>query len=676
MVRLYSKGSTEMKLKVTANGKERDTAGKGKCFPYLMLCILCSMLFAFYTSLLVPHSYCDTAVNLEIVESSAQNRPAIVSSVKPVYLPKTTKLEILSDRPLKIKEMRLSKGGVLRIEIFSAVTSLPDSITINKGVLRGVAFETEGSELRIYVSLTEPVIYDVESTEQGLVLVFQNPVLEQLVSLNINDESLSTVLLMLFMEYGANIVAGSNVSGTITAHLVDVPLKAALDEILAAEGFGYIEDGGLIRVMPLTDIEKVKTGSGTTGSISLIISEIKSELFELTYASVVEIQPTLTKLIGSEGTIIPDQRTNSVIIMATSKDIEKVRGVINQLDREIPEDRAAAIRDMSILAGQAKPDIPVAPEIVKKVFKLDYFSPERASAILQPLLSAEGTVTIIAEELQLGGSGGSGGGAGGGGAGSGGSRAVGRGGYIVVADRLEIMERIEEEIAQLDVPIPQVEIEAYIVEGTFSNDRDLGIDWTAINRDEELELSFSGGLGGVLTKGIITAEKFTGILNILSTSSELNVLSNPRITTLENQPAEFHSGDRIPYNEIVIQLGIEQIKTVFEDVGIILTATPQVKKNDIVSLLISTSVSSEGGFTPSGQPRIATRTTKSQVLVKSGDTAVIAGLISEKSSVVVSKVPILGDIPFIGRIFSTQRDLKQRSEITIFITPRIIPEIK
>jgi general secretion pathway protein D len=609
-----------------------------------------------------------------------------VSAIRPVYLPKTTKLGIVSDRPLKMKQMKLSQGGVLKIEMFSATTSLPDSISIDKGILRGVGFETEGNELRIYVSLTEPVSYDVESTDQGLVLVFQNPVLEQLVSLNINEESISTVLLMLFMEYGANIVAGSDVSGKVTAHLVDVPLKDALDEILEAEGYGYTEEGGLIRVSPAEEIEKTKSAEATTPTISVTAMEPKSELFELQHAGVSDIQPTLQKLIGSDGTILTDPRTNSVIIIAVPGDIERVREVIGQLDKEISAERAAVIGEISPAGAPVELEAPAVLKIVKKVFKLSYLSPEKASAILQPLLSDQGVVTVVEEKEKSGtssqGGGGSSGGGGGGGGSSGGSaglgmelgEAVGRGGYIVVSDTQEIMEKIEEQIPEIDVPIPQVEIEAYIVEGTLSDGTELGIDWTAISEDDELEFSFSESLGGVLTKGIITAEKFTGIVNVLSTSSELNVLSNPRITTLEDQPAVFHSGDRIPYSRIFIQEGIEQVDTVFEDVGIILTATPHVKENDIVSLLIGTSVSSEGGFTPSGQPRIASRTTQSQVLVKSGDTAIIAGLISEKSSVAASKVPIIGDIPLIGRVFSTAREVKQKSEITIFITPRIISE--
>ena len=670
MVRLYSKGSTEMKLKITARSKERSITGKGSFVPYSMLYILCSVFFALL--LFASHSYCETSENLVPDDSSArrqvsstQGRPAIVDTIRPVYLPRTTKLEIVSDRPLKIKQMKLSKSGVLRIELFNATTSLPDSVTIDKGILRGVAFDTEGDELRIYISLTEPVIYDVESADQGLVVVFQNPVLEQLISLNINKESLTTVLLMLFIEYGANIVAGSDVSGTVTAHLVDVPLKTALDKILEAEGYGYVEEGGLIRVMKATELLQRGAAEEITSILRPVTTE--SKVFQLKFARASDIQTIVQKLIGGEITMVADQRTNSLIVISTPEDIKRIGELITQLDKEAPAEGIAPGQVPDDEAQPTQEEI-IAATPIKKVFKLNYVSPKTASAIIQSFLSAQGTVEAIEEE-ETGASGG-GGGAGGG---TQLGEAVGKGGYVLVTDIPEIMEKLEEEIPKFDVPIPQVEIEAYIVEGTLSGDSDLGINWTAVSDSEDMQFSFSGGLGGVLTKGIITAEKFTGILSALATSSELNVLSNPRITTMENQPAVFHSGDKIPYNRIVIQEGIQQVDTVFEDVGIVLTATPQVKEGDLVSLMLSTSVSSEGGFTPSGQPRIATRTTQSQVLVKSGDTAVIAGLISEKSSMAVSKVPIVGDIPLIGRIFSTEREVKQKSEVTIFITPRIIP---
>ncbi len=614
-----------------------------------------------------------------VASAVEETRPAIVEKANPIYLPRTTELEILADRQLMIKQVRLSKGGTLLIEVFGARTSLPDSISINKGILRSVALETEGNELRIYVNLTEPVVYEVESSDLGLKVIFQNPILEQLVSIDVNEEPLSTVMLMLFTQYGANIVAGSKVTGKVTAHLVDVPLKAALDEILRAEGYGYIQEGELIRVLPITEIEEMQA-EVTTEVLPIPALKTETRLFELKFAKAEDMQGILKELVGPKGSVMVDPRTNSVIIVASADEIESVEKIISQLDKKVAweEEKPAEPSPEELKAAQ---EAVIAEQIIKRVFRLQYLDPENAMTILEPLLSEKGTIAAVKEEKEEtrgsgagGGMTGLGGPGGGGiaGMGTGQEIAVGQGGYLVVSDTKQVVEHIEEEIQKLDVPIPQVDIEACIVEGSLSEDTELGINWMAINEDEDLSLSFSDELGMVLTKGIIPGERFTGVLNALHNSSDLKVLSNPSITTLQGQAAMFHSGDKIPYSRIFIQEGIQQVDTVFEEVGIVLTATPYVKEGDMISLLLTTSVSSEGGFTPAGQPRISTRTTRSQVLVKSGDTVAIAGLIADRNSIAVSKVPLIGDIPLIGRVFSTESAVNQRTEVTIFITPKIV----
>jgi type II secretory pathway component GspD/PulD (secretin) len=610
------------------------------------------------------------------------DRPAIISDVKPIYLAKNTKLDITSDKPLRIKQVKLSKGGILRVEIFNATTSLPSSINIDKGILRAVAFESEDDELRIFINLTEPVIYEVESKDKGIVVIFDNPILEQLVSLDVNEESISTVLLMLFTQYGANIVAGSDVSGKVTAHLVDVPLKDALDKILQAEGYGYIEEDGLIRVMTAAEAEVAKASKKKEEVViekAPVSTLTETKVFELRYAKAADIQTLLDKLIGSKGSVITDQRTNSIILIADEEGIKQAEEIINKLDKEVKSETVKAEEEAKALEKKKQEEAAVS-KIVKKVFKLQYVDPDKAGAIITPLLSQEGTVEVIKEadtrqqsSGQTSGGGGAGGGIGSAGSGLQLGEPVGRGGYVVVSDKEEIMSQIEEEIARIDKPIPQVEIKAYIMEGTLSDDTELGIDWTAISAEDDASLSFSRDFGAVITKGIIPMDKFTGILTALTNRSDVRVLSNPSITTLEGQPAMFHSGDKIPYSKVFIQDGIEQVDTVFEEVGIVLAATPYVKNDNLISLVISTSVSSEGGFTPAGQPRIATRTTRNQVIVRSGDTVAIAGLIADRSSIVVSKVPFIGDIPLVGRLFSTESEVNQKNEVTIFITPSIVP---
>ena len=599
-------------------------------------------------------------------------RPCIVEAIKPIFLPKTTRIELISDNQLKIKQARLLKSSVLQIEIFNATTSLPRNITIDKGVIRGIAFQESNGDLSILISLTEPMLYELESVERGIVVTFQNPLLEQLVSINVNEEPISSVLLMLFTQYGANIVAGSKISGKVTARLIDVPLKAALDEILKAEGYGYIEEGGLIRVVTDSEI-KAKEENKVKAEIAKPM-EVLSKSFNLNHAKAANIKSLIQSIIGSEFNVLTDDRTNTLILVSsTTKEIfdqrtNKVEELLRQLDVEVPEE----ITSQAVAVAQyQEPKV----EVVKRIFRLNYMDPEKAKTILTPLLSDKGILesVLMKKETQSGSSGAGGTSSGGGGSSEGKlDEAVDQGGYIVIVDIQEVLDKIAEEIAILDKPTPQVEIEAFIVEGSLSNNKELGVDWASINKKDELSMSFSGNQGLVIAKGIIPIDRFTGILNVIYNNNKLKVISNPTITTLEGQPAMFHSGDRIPYSRTYIQDGIQQIDTIFEEVGIVLAATPYVKDKDIVSLVLSTSVSSESGFTPAGQPRISTRTTRNQVLVRSGDTVVIAGLNSEKDSNTVSKVPLIGDIPILGKIFTTESLVKQRSEVTIFITPRIV----
>ncbi|MBM3212983.1 AMIN domain-containing protein, partial [Candidatus Poribacteria bacterium] len=237
--------------------------------------------------------------NPEILKDRAPERPAIIESIKPIYLPKTTKLEISSDRPLRIKEVKMSKGGVLKIEIFNAKTSLPNAVNLDKGIIRNIAFETQAYDLRIYMNLKESVLYDIESSQKGLIVTLQNPLLEQLVSINVNNEPISSVLLMLFTQYGANIVAGSDVKGNVTARLLDVPLKAALNEILKAEEYGYVEENGLIRVISKAKMEEMQAKEIAAEKNKKPIVSIQSRLYQLKYAKVNDIQQTIQKIAGA-----------------------------------------------------------------------------------------------------------------------------------------------------------------------------------------------------------------------------------------------------------------------------------------------------------------------------------------------------------------------------------------
>jgi len=613
-----------------------------------------------------------------VITREVKEQPAVITQVKPVFELEVTKLHIISDKQLKFKQVvseKKSPGAdieaILELDFVNATSNLPKEIPIQReSVIRKITLNTEkGStpSCKIIIQLAKRVFYDISNTNGELQVSFENPLLERVVTIKSDNESLSNLLFLLFKQYNANIIVDKNVDvgQQVTFNLENVPLKVALNEILSSLGYKYEEvNGGILRIVtveaqPEVSKEVVKP------------EKLETKSFTLRYAPVSKLREILQTLISKEGKIIDDERTKSIIIMDTPANLaalgDTLDKIVRELDKEVPEEK--------------KPlEQPALPEkkIVKRVIKLNYANPEELKNILTPLLSQDGEIEAFEKSSRTGGAGGAGttgrsGGTGGAG-GAGMTAGVEYGGYLIITDSPEIVLQIEKEIAQLDLPTPQVEIQAYIVEGTLSNEVEAGVDWAQI-RDTKTKLSANAlSTEGTLrlSYGNLPVDKFTAILTALSNQSDTKLLSCPRITALENNQAKFHSGDQIGFSRVIIQEGIQTVETVFTDVGIELTASPQVKPDDIISLLVSVQVRDLGEVTPTGEPTISDRSAQTQLLVHNGDTAVIGGLTSDRIVENIKKVPLLGNIPLLGRLFSYEKNTKKKTEITLFITPRIV----
>ena len=186
-----------------------------------------------------------------------------------------------------------------------------------------------------------------------------------------------------------------------------------------------------------------------------------------------------------------------------------------------------------------------------------------------------------------------------------------------------------------------------------------------------LAQALSGVSGAAFTA---TAGDWTALLQAVTTSSESNVLATPSLMTLDNEEASFIVGDEVPTltgatssanNDNPFQT-IER-----REVGIKLSLTPQVNEGNAVKLDIEQEVSNINGTTPV-DITFATRQVKTSVMVGSGETVVIGGLINEEVQESESKVPLLGDIPFIGRLFRSTSNSVSKRNLMVFIRPTII----
>jgi type II secretion system protein D len=244
-------------------------------------------------------------------------------------------------------------------------------------------------------------------------------------------------------------------------------------------------------------------------------------------------------------------------------------------------------------------------------------------------------------------------------------------------------------IAQLDRPGRQVLITAIIAEVELEDLISLGVRWgsgniTGVPTDNTIITS--GEFDGVIENDILTNLFDTSVLNVgvdvnaviqlLQSESNLRVLSQPRIFTSDNEQANFFDGQNIQF----VQESISDIQTgnlnqsfEFRRVGITLSVRPRITVNRDVDLLVNLELSSLApGQTQSGGLIIDQRVTTTRAILKDGQTIVISGILREEESDVIRKVPLLGDLPWVGALFSSIDTDQRRSEIIAFVTPIVV----
>ena len=240
-------------------------------------------------------------------------------------------------------------------------------------------------------------------------------------------------------------------------------------------------------------------------------------------------------------------------------------------------------------------------------------------------------------------------------------------------------------LESLDKPVPQVLIKVLFLEVTHTNKVDLGVEWQAgydgnnpADRDI-IETAF--GVASETRGGFyrILERDFSATLRALSEVGKLEVLSRPSILTRNNQEAVITVGQEVPFirNSRVTQDG-QIINTVeYEDIGIILRVTPHITPEGLVEMDLSPEISTLTGDTvpiSAGveAPVFAKRSAETRVVVPNARTVVIGGLMEDNKTETTRKVPLLGDIPFLGAAFRRKIETTAKTELLIFLTPYVV----
>ncbi len=430
----------------------------------------------------------------------------------------------------------------------------------------------------------------------------------------------------------------------------------------------------------------------------------------------------------ASGNVIADPRTNKLIVTATEENLALVNALITEVDKDVPIVGNAYV--IPISNGSAESIATMLAPILTANGNRTNTGTNRNNATGNAQTRQNNQRTNNAGGGTGGGGNGGGGGATGGGGraeslevdledpnaesgplatqvtqGTGNQRGQGPDGRLqqiadlagvqIVADPRtnqlivigtpQNVQVIRDLIAQLDKVTEQVMIETIIVEATLDSTDRFGIEWTSV-QNNILNRPGSTGTGGTsfglqtanpALQGFrytVTGGDLTGFLNALKSDSKFEVLSKPRIFTTNNIEGTINISQRVPYltSSRTDVNGFVTNSYSFEDVGIVLTVTPQITPNGQIAMQVVQTASELQDFTDFGAPIINQREANTTVSVGDGDTIILGGMIRSTVNSTVKKIPILGDIPLLGQLFKSTDNRKVKTELIVFLTPRIV----
>jgi type II secretory pathway component GspD/PulD (secretin) len=273
---------------------------------------------------------------------------------------------------------------------------------------------------------------------------------------------------------------------------------------------------------------------------------------------------------------------------------------------------------------------------------------------------------------------------------------------VLVGTAREVLRALEL-LRKVDVKQPQVIIEAKVLDVSEGSLKSLGLSWGFLQSGEVRRLDREGNApfpigdkrfptqqsGGFNRDGQLGLDfnfvkkpiDFSVTLNALAEDRRNRLLASPRVATLDGRPATIFIGDEVNYVKLIQQTPQgANVQTDSVQAGIILRVLPRVHEDNSITLHIQPEVSVITGFleVPGGGrlPQLARRNTDTTIRVNNGETVIIGGLIREADIKTIQKVPLLGDLPFLGYLFRRTNSNREKSEIIITLTVRVLDNLQ
>jgi general secretion pathway protein D len=520
-----------------------------------------------------------------------------------------------------------------------------------------------------------------------------------LVSLDFVNAELGDVLKALAIQSGANIITAPDVKGTVTVSLTRLTVEESLNLITRLSGYRYEKIDNTYVVGTEESLKAFRASAEPVAApkprtVEALTFKVAKPTDIATYLSARFPELKVTPSGEKDATYL--------LIEGDAETVERAREAAYAFEQQ--------------LTGSV--------EIVTEVYRVKYADSRDLARIVTQLVPGVAVSLGPDALLSRGGAGGSGGAGGQQGEMTGGETpsataqqmgAPMQGGgataaqaaqppnlLVLVGTAREVLRALEL-LRKVDVKQPQVIIEAKVLDVSEGSLKSLGLSWGFLQSGEVRRLDREGNApfpigdkrfptqqsGGFNRDGQLGLDfnfvkkpiDFSVTLNALAEDRRNRLLASPRVATLDGRPATIFIGDEVNYVKLIQQTPQgANVQTDSVQAGIILRVLPRVHEDNSITLHIQPEVSVITGFleVPGGGrlPQLARRNTDTTIRVNNGETVVIGGLIREADIKTIQRVPLLGDLPFLGYLFRRTNSNREKSEIIITLTVRVLDNLQ
>ena len=436
-------------------------------------------------------------------------------------------------------------------------------------------------------------------------------------SLNFQNVEVRAVLQVIADFTGLNIITSDTVGGNLTLRLKDVPWDQALDIILQAKGLSKRKNGNVVLIAPTDELAaKEKLALEASAAIS-DLEPVRTESFALSYAKAEDLKKLLTdkdqKILSKRGSATFDERTNTIFVQDSGSRLEEARRLIQQLD--VP------VRQVLIEARIVIADDKWGRQLGARFGTQSAFNTNNYN------VGVSGTLTDTAAPVQ--------------------GNPVSRGSSSLVSTNSPSNSGFTNPSAGL-VP-------------AGGQPEQLNVNLPVVGAAGSLALSILNLGSG----NLVNVE-----LSALEADDRGKVVSSPRVITADKKKAVIAQGTEIPY----LTASASGATTVaFKPAVLELSVTPRITPDDRIIMDLEVKKDTIGQIF-ANIPSVDTKQVTTQVLVDNGDTVVLGGIFEQTTRTTVNKVPYLGDIPFVGYLFRNTVKQDDKTELLIFVTPKIVKD--